>query len=713
MFRRIARRTALLKAINLHNSYRVKNALHLFNRGVITPAGKVRYFSLRRPLFAEIEEKKPDEDIVIEEDEAVNAEKLRTEELIKETEQIRKDTVETRTFQTETKQLLNIVATALYTDKEVFIRELISNASDALEKVRQRSLSQDAASLIEDPNIPLEVNISVDEKLKTFTIQDSGIGMTKEELIKNIGTIAHSGSKAFVQALQQEGKDAAAHIIGQFGVGFYSVFMVADSVRVYTRSAKPGSKGYCWESVGEGEFSISEAEGVARGTKIVLQLKESEKEYSMRETVERIIKKYSNFVAYPIKLNGSKVDTLQAIWLKKDITPEEHKEFYKYLSHSMGDPMYTIQFHVDIPLSVHALFYVPDSHMERMGMGKMDPGVNVYCKKVLIQAKHRDILPDWLRFIKGAVDSEDLPLHISREHLQNSPLIRRINGILTRKILRFFVDMQKMDMKKYTKFYNEFGKFLKEGIASDLMYKEELAKCLIFESSKTSGDERITLDDYVERMQPDQNEIYYIIAANREYADNSPYMEVFKKKNIEVLYLFSPVDEFVMGAIQRHKNKEIKSVENAEIKDEEAMQKEGLTEDQVKELGRWWTESLAGKLETVEASSRLHGTPAIIKNPENAAMRLMRNIQAGQVSDLGPQKLEINASHPIIMKLYQIMHDDVDTAKVVATQIFNNALTNAGLIDDPRSIVGNINQLLEVALKDVKIPEIVKEATQE
>jgi TNF receptor-associated protein 1 len=575
-------------------------------------------------------------------------------------------------------------------------------------------------SEVEDPQIPLEISISVDEKSRTFTIQDTGIGMTKEELIENLGTIAQSGSRKFVQEMKKEGKssDAISNIIGQFGVGFYSIFMVANKVRVYTRSGLKGSEGYCWESYGTGDYSIHAgllikinlADGVKRGTKIILQLKEDEKEFSIKESVERIIKKYSNFVGFDIKLNGSKVNTQKAIWLqsKSSVTAEEYKEFYKYMTHSSNDPFYTIHFNTDVPMSIHALFYVPDSHSEKLGMGKMDPGVNVYCRKVLIQPKHREILPDWLRFIKGAVDSEDLPLHISREHLQNSPLIRRINGILTRKIIRYFEDMLKQDMKKYITFYEEFNRFFKEGISSDLLYKDEIAKILIFETSNTQPDERITLTDYVNRMPEDQKDIYYLIAPNRAYAESSPYFEAFKSKNIEVLFLFNPVDEFVMTSIGTYNKKSLKSIERTEIQNKETKEG-GLTDEQIKELEKWFVSVLNGKLSGLKSTNRLSGlkifltlpigTPAIISNPENPAMRMMRQMYGNKNETLPPQTMEVDPTHPMIKKIYETKDSNERVAKVVAEQLFNNAMITAGLMEDARSMLTTLNSLLEISLE--------------
>ncbi|KAF0976279.1 hypothetical protein FDP41_004954 [Naegleria fowleri] len=643
------------------------------------------------------------EDVVAEEAE-VNEDILKEEGIIRETEHII-GAKENKTFEAETKQLLHIVASALYTDKEVFIRELVSNASDALEKVRR--LNQVSPDKVDDASKELNIQISVDDKNNIFIIQDSGIGMTKEELIKNIGTIAHSGSRAFVKQLKDSADrgDTGSNIIGQFGVGFYSTFMVADKVRIYTRSALKGQPGYCWESTGEGSYTICEAEGVARGTKIVIYLKKNDKEFSFKDTVQKIIQKYSNFVSYPILLNGSKVNTLDAIWLKNKntVTPEEHREFYKYLSHFGGEPMYILHFNLDIPLNMNALFYVPDHHTESLGMGKMEPGVNVHSRRVLIRAKHPDILPDWLRFMKGVVDSEDLPLNISREHLQDSPLIQKIKSVLVKRITKFFGDMMKQDRDKYIAFYDKFNKFIKEGVVTDYMYKDEAAKLLLYESSALKKGEKTTLDEYISRMGSEQKTIYYLIAPNREYAEASPYYEVFKKKGIEVLFGYDGPDDFVFGSIGYFNGKELKAIDRAELEDEELQNEKTeneLNEDQAKELCEWFQNSLKDRVSSVKISKRLSTTPAIIKNPENAALRLIRKVQNQDIS-LSPQQVEINPRHPIILKLYKAKQSNPDLALLVAEQVFDNALISAGLLDDPRSMVNRLQSLMETSLKNL------------
>ena len=650
-------------------------------------------------LFVRNEKKDVIDDDVFE-DAEVN--ELKEENIIRETEHI-VGAKENKTFETETKQLLHIVASALYTDKEVFIRELISNASDALEKVRR--MNQVSPDKVDDPSKELSVQISCDDKNNIFVIQDSGIGMSKEELIKNIGTIAHSGSRAFVKQLKEASDkgEATSNIIGQFGVGFYSTFMVADKVRIYTRSAIKGQPGYCWESTGEGNYTISEAEGVARGTKIVIYLKKNEKEFSFKDTVQKIIQKYSNFVSYPIILNGAKVNTLDAVWLKSknSVTAEEHQEFYKYLSHYGGNPLYILHFNLDIPLNMNALFYVPDHHTESLGMGKMEPGVNVHSRRVLIRAKHPDILPDWLRFLKGVVDSEDLPLNISREHLQDSPLIQKIKSVLVKRITKFFNDMMKQDREKYISFYEKFNKFIKEGVVTDYMYKDEAAKLLMYESSALPKGEKTTLEEYINRMGTEQKTIYYLIAPTREYAENSPYFEVFKKKGIEVLFGYDGPDDFVFGSIGYFNGKETKAIDRAELEDDEADKTSGeneLSEIQSKELCEWFQTSLKDKVSSAKISKRLSTTPAVIKNPENASLRMIRKLQNQDIA-LSPQQVEINPRHPLIMKLFNAKSANPDLAKLVAEQIFDNALISAGLLDDPRSMVNRLQNLMESSLK--------------
>ena len=331
-------------------------------------------------------------------------------------------------FKAETQQLLDIVIRSVYTDKEIYVRELISNASDALEKRRHLEVTHPETWTPEEGDAPPSVRIDVNSDTREFIITDTGIGMTKEELVQNIGTICSSGSKAFVKKLQDSQNTSTDSIIGQFGVGFYSAFMIAKKIKVYTRSAEHGSKGYCWESDGSGSFSISDAEGVAKGTKIVLDVRETEVAFCAQAVVERIVKKYSNFVAYDIFLNNARVNTVEAMWMKPkdEVSEDDHTEFYKFIANAYDAPRFRLHYSIDCPININALMYIPQGHSERMNLQRMEPGLSLYCRKVLIQAKCRTLVPEYLRFVKGVVDSEDIPLNLSRETTQDSALMRYV-----------------------------------------------------------------------------------------------------------------------------------------------------------------------------------------------------------------------------------------------------------------------------------------------
>eukprot|EP00761_Pharyngomonas_kirbyi_P011987 gb/GECH01012013.1/.p1 GENE.gb/GECH01012013.1/~~gb/GECH01012013.1/.p1 ORF type:complete len:785 (+),score=242.39 gb/GECH01012013.1/:1-2355(+) len=614
-------------------------------------------------------------------------------------------------FQAETKRLLEIVTHSLYTDKEIFIRELISNSSDALEKMRHLELMSDVDMI--EPGTPLSINITVNSSRRQFVIQDSGIGMNKEELKENLGTIALSGSKAFVKQLQeQNSSESAANIIGQFGVGFYSAFMVAEKVRVYTRSYKPDSIGYCWESTGHGDYTISEAEGVSRGTKIVIDLMDSEREFALKDLVEKTIKKYSNFVGFDINVNGEKVNTVEAIWLKdkQSVSQEQYTKFFQYLTHNnQEEPRYTLHFTTDAPISIHSIMYIPRSHMEKFGMGKQDPGINLYSRKVLIKAKASGILPEWMRFVRGVVDSEDLPLNLSREHLQDSALIKRISSVLTRRILNYLKQKMK-DRESYGQFFDEFGTFLKEGACTDAMYRNELAELMIFETSKTKPGDRITLKEYVERMQEGQKEVYYVTCASRDLGENSPYFEAFRKKDMEVIFLYGAADEFTLSAIGEYKGKKLTSIESNVDISAESDSKQRLNPLQLKELGDWIRKEMRDQIKDVKPTDRLVDSPAIVIDHTTASMRrVMRSVESMPKTSLPKQTMEINPAHPIIMKLYSAMLMKPDVAKVICAQVYDNALAAAGLLDDLRVSINRVNQLMGMALTDVPMPDIPEE----
>jgi len=472
---------------------------------------------------------------------------------------------ETREFQAETRKLLDIVTNSIYTDKEVFLRELISNASDALEKYRYLQVNDRVVSQVE---LAAEVLITTDDKANTITIVDTGICMTKDELTSNLGTIARSGSKQFVQSLKDGGAGGSSTegIIGQFGVGFYSSFMVSDSVSVESISAAAdsGLKPHRWSSDGTGVYTIEETDGSAspdlvRGCKITMRLKESCKEFADPNRIKEIIKRYSSFVSFPVKVNGEVVNTVSAIWMKdkKEVTDVQYQDFYKFLTSAYDKPKYTLHFRTDAPLDLKCLFYIPSFHTEKFGLGRIEPGVNLYSRKVLIESKPADLLPDWLRFVKGVVDSEDLPLSLSREKPQDTKLLGRIRDVLVRKIVRFLEEQSKADPKAFKEFYIEYNYFLKEGICHDFRFMDSISKLLLFETSTTEAGQMCSLDDYVSRCAPEQKSIYYLVAPSREAALQSPYYETFKQHGIEVLFLYSTIDDFVMNNIKNFAGRQV------------------------------------------------------------------------------------------------------------------------------------------------------------
>jgi len=616
-------------------------------------------------------------------------------------------TTETHEFQAEVKKLLDIVIHSLYTEKDIFLRELISNAADALEKFRHQQLLEEE---VYDANASLEINISVDEKDHTLTISDSGIGMTRDELEHNLGTIAHSGSKAFLTELS-EGAKKDVSLIGQFGVGFYAAFMVAKKVRVLSRSYHPDSEGYEWASDGTGSYTLTAASGLHRGTKIIIDLKDDAHEYAADNTIKRIITEYSNFVPFPIKVTGEEVNTVQAVWTrsKSDIKDEEYTEFYKFIANAFDEPISRLHFSADAPLALKALLFVPETNTENMGFGRMDPGVSLYCQKVLIEQHSKEILPEWLRFVKGVIDSEDLPLNISRQALQDNALVAKIKKIITTRFLKNLAEQAKNDPETYEKIWKEFGIFLKEGATSDFIHRDELSKLLRFESSASEPGKLISLAEYVERMKEGQDEIYYINGPTRESIETGPYMETFKRRELEVIYTMEPIDDFVFTHIGEFDGKKLVSADRADLKlpdlrdqdEKDTEPTENLDQPVADSLTKWMKEILGEKVKNVVVSSRLEESPAIIVNPDgmftSSMERVMRATNQEQI--ISGKNLEINTGHHLIMGLADMRLEDEDFAKNLVEQLFDNAMIQAGLMIEPRSMVERSYGIMERALK--------------
>ncbi|MCX6882148.1 MAG: molecular chaperone HtpG [Verrucomicrobia bacterium] len=611
--------------------------------------------------------------------------------------------VEKHVFQAEIQQLLNIVIHSLYTDKEIFIRELVSNAADALEKLR---FTQSAGHPVFESESLLKITVETDEKEHRLVISDTGVGMTHAELVQNLGTIAHSGSKAFLQKLATEKKPDVS-LIGQFGVGFYSAFMVATKVSVDSRSYLPEEKGWRWTSDGSGGYEIEEATDVARGTKITLFLKDECHEFTESWRVEEIIKRYSSFIAFPIELNGTLINTKQAIWSrnKNEIKEEEYDEFYSYIGHDKEKPLFRLHFAADAPLAIQALLYVPGRNLEVMGMARSESEVNLYCRRVLIAPKAKALFPDWLRFLKGAVDSEDLPLNISRESMQDTTLMQKLNKVLTTRLIKFLDDQSEKNPENYTKFYKEYSRFLKEGIVTDFTHREPLGKLLRFESSTLPKDEQTSLADYIKRMPSEQKDIYFLLAPSRASAESSPYYEVFAARKYEVLFLSDPWDEFVMEHLRVFEGKTLQPAEKADLTVENPEKNDGeLSPDEAKELAAWLKESLGDRVNDVRASERLVGSPVVVVDKDKmltASMRQMlkRMKQDGHEEPEFKHDLEINRRHAVIVRLNTIRTTNGPLATKVAEQLLDNAKVAAGVMEDPRIMLARLNELLAEVLK--------------
>ncbi|XP_034111745.1 heat shock protein 75 kDa, mitochondrial [Drosophila albomicans] len=626
-------------------------------------------------------------------------------------------TVDKHEFQAETRQLLDIVARSLYSDHEVFVRELISNASDALEKFRYTSLSTTAESELAAKDRPLEIRITTDKPQMQLIIQDTGIGMTREELVSNLGTIARSGSKQFLEQLKNDpskAKDSGSNIIGQFGVGFYSSFIVAQRVEVFTRAADPKAPGLRWSTDGSGSYEIEEVADVEHGTKIVLHLKTECREYADEDRIRAVIKKYSNFVGSPILLNGKQANEIKPLWLMdpQSTTKEQHQDFYRFISNSFDTPRFTLHYNADVPLSIHALLYFPEGKPGLFEMSRDgSTGVALYTRKVLIQSKTEHLLPKWLRFVKGVVDSEDIPLNLSRELLQNNNLIRKLSSVISSRVIRFLQERAKKQPEEYEAFYRDYGLFLKEGIvtSNDPAEKEEIAKLLRFESSKSETG-RISLEEYYKEVGDDHKDIYYLAAPNRVLAEASPYYENLKKRNELVLFCYEPYDELVLMQLGQFKSKKLVSVEKEmrnESKDPAALEDFGqgsLLRSELDSLIPWLQDQLKGQVAKVKATTRLDTHPCVITVEEMAAARHFIRTQSHQVPEenrfaLLQPELEINPKHPIIKKLNALRESEPELALLITKQLFANAMVGAGLAEDPRMLLTNMNSLLTKALE--------------
>lgn len=618
-------------------------------------------------------------------------------------------------FQAEVKQLLDIVVHSLYSNKEIFLRELISNASDAIDKLRFEGLS-DAALYENDPD--LRIRVSYDSDARTLTISDNGIGMSRDEAVSNLGTIAKSGTREFLSRLTGDQKKDA-HLIGQFGVGFYSAFIVADKVTVITRRAGLGANhGVSWESTGDGEYVVANIEKASRGTDVILHLKKDEDDFLNDWRLKNIITKYSDHINIPIQMlklteDGKKteewetVNRATALWTlpKSQVTDEQYKEFYKHIAHDFIDPLAWTQHKIEGNIDYSCLLYLPSQAPFDMWQREKQHGLKLYVQRVFIMDQVEQFLPHYLRFTRGVLDTSSLPLNISREILQDHPSIAKLRSALVRHVLDLLERLAKDDKEKYQTFWKEFGSVLKEGPAEDFANRDRVAKLLRFATSQHPNNQTVSLEDYVARMKPNQKKIYYITAENLMAAKSSPHLEIFNKNNIEVLLLTDRIDEWVVGHLPEFEGKSLQSVAKGDLaldeitgETEEAKQAEEKKDEAQKqeydELLKKIQIILQDKIKEVRLSHRLTSSPACLVRDENALGPQMERLlkAAGQEVTEAKPILELNPEHAIVRKLREGL--DEEKLQEWTHILFDQAMLAEGSqLQDPATFVQRINKL--------------------
>ncbi|MBD3225015.1 MAG: molecular chaperone HtpG [Caldithrix sp.] len=615
-------------------------------------------------------------------------------------------------FKAEVTQLLDILVHSLYTNREIFLRELISNASDALDKLR---FEQTRGTEVTNPDLPLEINIELDEKNKILTLSDTGVGMTRDEIITNIGTIAKSGSGEFLKKLADDAKKKdVSNIIGQFGVGFYSVYMVAKEVVITTRSYLKDQPAIRWRSDGSGTFKITDLEEeLPRGTRIEVHLKDDAEEFVQKHRIESTIKKHSNFINFPIKVNGEKVNTVQALWRepKAKISQEQYEEFYKFFTLDSEPPLDTIHVSIDAPVQFNSIMFIPKHTFDIFGVSKDEIGLDLYVQSVLIQHKNSDILPEYLGFLKGMVDSPDIPLNISRETLQENQVVIKIKNVLVKQILSHLQKMAEKEPDKYKEFWDAHSKVFKMGY-TDYANHERIAELLRFNSSvHKDGSELTSFAEYVDRAKEDQKEIYFITGNSREALNTDPHLEIFKRKNIEVLYLYEPVDEFVMSGLSKYKDdytltaveqadlSKIDKYENVETSEEPVEELTKSDETVFKKLLEKVQDILGDRVKEVRESKRLKDSPSCLVSPDGTMTSHMQKImRIMQKDESVPQKIfEINKNHPLIRNLLAIYKTDPKEPFIVESieQLYESALLLEGYLNDPHKLVNRMQTILQ------------------
>ena len=620
---------------------------------------------------------------------------------------------ETRGFQSEVKQLLQLMIHSLYSNKEIFLRELISNASDAADKLRFKALSNPA---LYEGDGDLRVRVSFDVDKGTITISDNGIGMTREQVIDHLGTIAKSGTKEFLTALGQD-QAKNSQLIGQFGVGFYSAFIVADKVTVKTRAAgEEADKAVLWESVGEGEYSVADIEKKSRGTDVILHLREDEKEFLNEWRLREIIGKYSDHIGLPVEMltkeyddegkecgeKWEKINKSDALWTrsKNDVSDEEYKEFYKHLSHDFADPVTWAHNKVEGNQAYTSLLYVPAKAPWDLFNREHKHGLKLYVQRVFIMDDAEQFMPNYLRFMRGLIDSNDLPLNVSREILQDNKITAALRKALTKRSLQMLEKLAKDDAEKYLQFWKEFGLVLKEGPAEDLANKETIAKLLRFASTHNdSSEQTVSLEDYISRMKEGQKAIYYITADSYVAAKNSPHLELFNKKGIEVLLLSDRIDEWMLSYLTEFDGKQLQSITKADLDLGDLADKESETQKQQDEAFGSFIERvknlLGERVKTVRLTHNLTDTPAVVSTDNDQMTTQMAKLfaAAGQPVPEVKYTFELNPEHHLVKKVADIA-DETEFADWVELLLEQAMLAERGSLENPAVFIKRINKLL-------------------
>jgi molecular chaperone HtpG len=619
-------------------------------------------------------------------------------------------------YRTEVKQLLDILAHSLYTDRELFLRELISNASDALNRIQFEMLTNHE---VVDPDAELAIHLQPDREAKTITLSDSGIGMNRDELMENLGAIAHSGARTFLQSAGQ-GQATLEEIIGQFGVGFYSVFMVADEVQVTSRSFRPDDQAWTWRSTGDSTYTLEPADQTGRGTTIVIKLKEDATEFANGWRLEQIVKKHSDYVSFPIYLSEPKageetapeprmINRRTALWRQtpSKVEAAEYNDFYKQLTYDTTDPLLHVHLVADAPVNLRAVLFIPAQRERGRLHIRPDLGVRLYSRKILIQEHNNELLPDFYQFVEGVVDSDDLPLNVSREMVQSNPVLRQIRRALTNRLNKDLRTLADDEPEKYAAFWSEFGVFLKSGVASDPSNQEALLDLLRFHTSK-GGANLVSLKQIVARMQPGQDAIYYVLGEDLKSVARSPHLDYFRAHELEVLYLVDPIDGFMTAMLREVEGKRLQNVDDAGLSlptDAQAGEQQAgspVPQAQFDPLVARVKQVLGERVVDVQASKQLVNSPCRLVSPADNYDRDLQRLRRLTEEDYETPKkiLELNRGHPLVSNLARLVEATPDDPLLDASieQLYDNALLLEGLHANPAEMVERIQLLMEQAV---------------